>query len=148
MCGITGFCDFTKKSTSAELNSMMHVIEHRGPDDKGALVHKLDKAVIGLGHRRLSILDLSVDGVQPMIFENLDIIYNGEVYNFQEIRLELEGLNHTFHSQSDTEVILKAYHTWGLDALDKFRGMFAIAIFDRNKEELTLIRDRAGVKPL
>lgn len=148
MCGITGFCDFTKKSTSNELNSMMDVIVHRGPDAKGKLVHKLNKAVIGLGHRRLSILDLSEDGVQPMAFKNLDIIYNGEIYNFQEIKLELEALNHTFHSQSDTEVILKAYHTWGLKALDKFRGMFAIAIFDKEKEQLTLIRDRAGVKPL
>jgi asparagine synthase (glutamine-hydrolysing) len=148
MCGITGFCDFTKKSTSTELSSMMHVIEHRGPDAKGELVHKLDNAVIGLGHRRLSILDLSSDAVQPMTFENLDIVYNGEVYNFQEIKVELEALNHTFHSQSDTEVILKAYHTWGLKALDKFRGMFAIVIFDKNKEELMLIRDRAGVKPL
>ena len=148
MCGITGFCDFTKKSTLSELGSMLHVIEHRGPDAKGELVHKLDGAIVGLGHRRLSILDLSEEGTQPMSYENLDIIYNGEVYNFQEIKVELESLNYTFHSNTDTEVILKAYHTWGVAALEKFRGMFAIVIFDRDKERLTLIRDRAGVKPL
>jgi len=148
MCGITGFCDFTKKSTLNELGAMLQVIEHRGPDAKGELVHKLDKGIVGLGHRRLSILDLSEEGIQPMTYDGLDIVYNGEVYNFQEIKVELESLNYTFHSDTDTEVILKAYHAWGIKALEKFRGMFSIVIFDRNKELLTLIRDRAGVKPL
>ncbi len=148
MCGIVGFCDFRKKSTRENLTTMMDVINHRGPDAKGHLYHKLDTNVLGLGHQRLSILDLSNEGIQPMSFEHLDIVYNGEVYNFQEIKVELEALNYSFHSHSDTEVILKAYHCWGLDALEKFNGMFALAIFDKQKDELTLIRDRAGIKPL
>jgi len=148
MCGIVGFCDFTKKSRAKELRAMRDVLVHRGPDAKGELLHALETATIGLGHRRLSILDLSSGGVQPMVFENLELVYNGEVYNFKAIRDELESLGYTFYSQSDTEVLLKAYHAWGLKALDKFRGMFAIAIFDKEQETLTLIRDRAGVKPL
>ncbi len=148
MCGITGFCDFTKKSTSKELISMRDSLEHRGPDGKGELFHELATVSVGLAHRRLSIVDLSSEGLQPMVFENLELIYNGEIYNFQEIQVELELLGYIFTSKSDTEVLLKAYHAWGLNALEKFRGMFAIAIFDKNKEELTLIRDRAGVKPL
>jgi len=103
---------------------------------------------MGLGHQRLSILDLSDEGIQPMQFENLDIVYNGEVYNFKEIQEELKSLGYVFHSQSDTEVVLKAYHCWGVDALEKFNGMFAMAIFDKEKDKLTLIRDRAGIKPL
>jgi len=148
MCGIVGFCDFRKKSTIENLRSMMEVINHRGPDAKGDLYHKLNRNVLGLGHQRLSVLDLSDEGIQPMSFEHLDIVYNGEVYNFQEIKLELEELNYSFHSLSDTEVILKAYHCWGLNALEKFNGMFALAIFDKQKDELILIRDRAGIKPL
>jgi len=148
MCGITGFCDFTKRSTANELGAMTDALLHRGPDAKGQLIHELDVSMVGLGHRRLSILDLSSGGVQPMVFENLEIVYNGEVYNFETIKSELESLGYTFYSQSDTEVLLKAYHAWGIKALDKFRGMFAIAIFDKEKETLTLIRDRAGVKPL
>jgi asparagine synthase (glutamine-hydrolysing) len=148
MCGITGFCDFTKRSSAKELSAMRDALVHRGPDAKGQLIHELEVATIGLGHRRLSILDLSSGGVQPMIFENLELVYNGEVYNFQTIRDELESLGYTFHTQSDTEVLLKAYHAWGLKALDKFRGMFAMAIFDKGQETLILIRDRAGVKPL
>lgn len=148
MCGITGFCDFTQKSRAKELHSMMDAIEHRGPDAKGALIHELGHVNLALGHRRLSILDLSSEGTQPMVFENLEIVYNGEVYNFEEIKVDLEIKGYVFHSQSDTEVILKAYHAWGLKALDKFTGMYAMAIFNKEKEVLTLIRDRAGVKPL
>ena len=148
MCGVVGFCDFTKKSSPENLSMMMNPIQHRGPDAYGQEYHELEDSVVGLGHQRLSILDLSDEGIQPMSFEHLDIVYNGEVYNFQSIRVELEALGYGFHSTSDTEVILKAYHCWGLKALDKFNGMFAIAIFDREEERLTLIRDRAGVKPL
>jgi len=148
MCGIVGFCDFRKKSRKKNLELMMDVIEHRGPDAKGHLYYELNDITVGLGHQRLSILDLSDEGIQPMQFEHLDIIYNGEVYNFKEIQRELITLGYDFHSQSDTEVILKAYHCWGLDALEKFNGMFALAILDRKNETLTLIRDRAGIKPL
>lgn len=127
---------------------MMRVLTHRGPDADGHTVDELEHVHVALGHQRLSILDLSLDGIQPMFFEDLEIIYNGEIYNFKEIREELEPLGYTFNSTSDTEVILKAYHCWGLKALDKFSGMFAIAILDKANEKLTLIRDRAGVKPL
>lgn len=148
MCGIVGFCDFGKKSSKEHLESMMGAIAHRGPDAHGHLYHRLEDVTVGLGHQRLSILDLSDEGLQPMQFEHLDIIYNGEVYNFAEIQEELKGLGYTFHSHSDTEVILKAYHCWGVDALEKFNGMFAIALLDKRDETLTLIRDRAGIKPL
>ncbi len=148
MCGIVGFCDFRKSSKESNLEAMMGAIAHRGPDAHGHLYHNLDKVTVGLGHQRLSILDLSDEGIQPMQFEHLDIIYNGEVYNFIEVQDELRELGYSFHSHSDTEVILKAYHCWGLDALAKFNGMFAMAILNKRDENLTLIRDRAGIKPL
>nr|MBP3725141.1 asparagine synthase (glutamine-hydrolyzing) [Campylobacter sp.] len=148
MCGIIGFCDYNKKSDFDILSNMTDTLIHRGPDDKGCDIIRLDKAFIGFGHRRLSVIDLSELGHQPMSFDGLSIVYNGEVYNFQEIKKELESLGYDFASHSDTEVILKAYHKWGIRAVDKFNGMFAIAIFDRAKNKITLIRDRAGVKPL
>jgi len=148
MCGITGFCDFQKKSNVSDLGLMMDALRHRGPDIGGKVEYELDFVNVGLGHRRLSILDLSEEGRQPMSYESLEIVYNGEVYNFQEIRSELEQLGYEFNSQSDTEVVLKSYHAWGLKALEKFNGMFAMAIFDKTDKTLTLIRDRAGVKPL
>lgn len=147
MCGIAGFCDFTKKSNRQTLIDMTDVLHHRGPDDSGYNFYENDYASVGLGHRRLSILDLSKHGHQPMMFENLEIVYNGEVYNFKEIREELLKLNYTFESDSDTEVILKAYHKWGIKAVDKFNGMFAITIYDKVSQKLVFIRDRAGVKP-
>ena len=148
MCGITGFCDFTKKSDKRTLINMTDILHHRGPDDSGYSFYKQDDFNIGLGHRRLSILDLSSDGHQPMIFEDYEIVYNGEVYNFQEIRVELEKYNYTFKSDSDTEVILKSYHLWGIDSINKFNGMFAIAIYDKKDKKLFLARDRIGKKPL
>jgi asparagine synthase (glutamine-hydrolysing) len=148
MCGIAGFCDFTKKLDKQLLQNMTDVIHHRGPDDSGYSFYEDKYANIGLGHRRLSILDLSSHGHQPMIYENLEIVYNGEVYNFKEIREELKKENYSFESDSDTEVILKAYHRWGIKAVDKFNGMFAIAFYDKQKQTLILIRDRAGIKPL
>jgi asparagine synthase (glutamine-hydrolysing) len=147
MCGIAGFCDFTKKSTKQTLENMTDVLNHRGPDDSGYSYYENNYCNIGLGHRRLSIMDLSKHGHQPMKFNNLEIIYNGEVYNFKEIRKELEKYNYTFESDSDTEVILKAYHKWGIKAVDKFNGMFAISIYDKESEKLILIRDRTGIKP-
>jgi asparagine synthase (glutamine-hydrolysing) len=140
MCGIVGF----NSQNSDVLNEMLHQINHRGPDDKGVYEDKL----LSLGHARLSILDLSALGHQPMIFEHLRMVYNGEVYNFKEIREELLALGYTFLSDTDSEVILKAYHAWGIKAVDKFIGMFAIAIYDTTTLDLVLIRDRVGVKPL
>jgi len=148
MCGIAGFCDFTKKSDKQTLIKMTDVIHHRGPDDSGYSFYENEYANIGLGHRRLSILDLSTHGHQPMEFEHLEIVYNGEVYNFKEIQKELIKENYNFHSDSDTEVILKAYHKWGIKVVDRFNGMFAIAIFDKSKDKLLFIRDRMGKKPL
>lgn len=147
MCGIAGFCDFTKKSNKQTLQSMTDVLHHRGPDDSGYSFYENGYAHIGLGHRRLSILDLSNHGHQPMAYESLEIVYNGEVYNFKEIREELIEFNYTFESDSDTEVILKAYHRWGIKAVDKFNGMFAITIYNKENKKLVFIRDRAGVKP-
>ena len=148
MCGIAGFIDFNKKTDFNILKKMTDVLYHRGPDDSGYSFYHRQNYHIGLGHRRLSILDLSKYGHQPMKFDNLEIVYNGEVYNFKEIRCELEKYGYTFESNSDTEVILKAYHKWGIETVHKFNGMFAIAIYDKKEEKLVLIRDRAGVKPL
>jgi len=148
MCGIVGFCDFKKESGRVELMAMMQVLAHRGPNAQGERFHSSSGLDIGLGHRRLSIMDLSNQGRQPMGYEHLEMVYNGEVYNFKEVRFELESKGYLFESKSDTEVLLKAYHCWGLEALHKFNGMFAMAILDKEKDSLTLIRDRAGVKPL
>jgi asparagine synthase (glutamine-hydrolysing) len=149
MCRITGFLDLTFKgeyNLNQIATSMRDTLIHGGPDDGGVYIEP--KYGLALAHRRLSILDLSSSGHQPMEFENLVITYNGEVYNFEEIRQELESLGYTFRSNSDTEVILKAFHRWGIDAVHKFRGMFAFAIWDKTKKKLTLVRDRIGVKPL
>lgn len=147
MCGITGFVDFKKQSGQAELQKMTDSIKHRGPDGEGHWIHQEENACIGLGHRRLSIIDL--DGSpQPMHYKNLSLTFNGEIYNYQEIRKELEGLGHQFTTSGDTEVILHAYEEWGEKCMKDFRGMFAFVIYDKEKHELFLVRDRAGVKPL
>ncbi len=148
MCGISGFIDFNKKIDKDTLIQMTDVLHHRGPDDSGYSLHTLSQANVGLGHKRLSILDLSKHGHQPISFDKIEIVYNGEVYNFSEIKKELESLGYRFESHSDTEVILKAYHKWGLDAVHKFNGMFAFALLDKNRQKVYLLRDRAGVKPL
>jgi asparagine synthase (glutamine-hydrolysing) len=148
MCGIVGFVDFKKKSTKKVLEKMTNVIAHRGPDDAGYSFSLNKNEHIGLGHRRLSILDLSTHGHQPMSFDSLTMVYNGEVYNFQVIKDELIEKGFSFESESDTEVILKAFSCWGIEAVDKFIGMFALAIYDRDAEKCYLLRDRAGVKPL
>ena len=148
MCGIVGFVDFRKKSSKLILQEMTDILHHRGPDDSGYSFYTSDKYNIGLGHRRLSILDLSKHGHQPMAYDDLEIVYNGEVYNFKEIRVELEKYNYTFSSDSDTEVILKAYHKWGIDSIKKFIGMFSIVIHDKVLNKIFIVRDRAGVKPL
>ncbi len=148
MCGIAGFYDGNKESNLRDLQNITDVLNHRGPDDKGYFFESKHNFNIGLGHRRLSIQDLSSLGHQPMRFENLSISFNGEVYNFKEIRDALIQHEYTFDSDSDTEVILKAFHKWGPDALHRFNGMFAIALFDHQTDQLFLIRDRIGVKPL
>lgn len=148
MCGIAGFIDFNKRSTQEVLLAMTDTMSRRGPDDAGYEVYEAAQAFIGFGQRRLSILDLSPLGHQPMHYENLTVDFNGEIYNFKEIRKELEDKGYTFNSWSDTEVILKGYKCWGKDVVHKFIGMFAIALYDREKEQVLFFRDRAGVKPL
>ncbi|NIC38810.1 asparagine synthase (glutamine-hydrolyzing) [Halomonas desiderata] len=148
MCGISGFIDWKNISGLDCIKAMTDVLHHRGPDDSGLFYKQYEGAHVGLGHRRLSILDLSSHGHQPMDHRHLTIVYNGEVYNFKEIRTELERQGYVFDSGSDTEVILKAYHCWGIEMVHRLNGMFALAIFDAEKKELVLLRDRAGVKPL
>ena len=150
MCGITGFVDFSRNSTLSDLKVMTHVIEHRGPDDVGTEWFDTQACSLGLGFRRLAIIDLSPLGHQPMHnpADGCWIVFNGEVYNFKEIRKELEGNGHAFISHSDTEVILKAYQHWGMSCVDRFIGMFAMALYNPKEDKLILLRDRAGVKPL
>ena len=147
MCGISGFADFNKRTGRDVLEKMNRIIAHRGPDGEGYGFYNAPNASIGLGHRRLSIIDLSEGGKQPQTFQSLHITFNGEIYNYTEIKKELEQKGHQFHSHSDTEVILHAYHEWGCAALQKFIGMFAFVIYDEVKQKLFACRDRAGVKP-
>ncbi|GAB4407442.1 MAG: asparagine synthase (glutamine-hydrolyzing) [Anaerolineae bacterium] len=148
MCGITGILSFDKgASVSCDLiQKMTDCLQHRGPDDDGLYA----TGPIGLGHRRLAIIDLSPGGHQPMPGPDGTtwLIYNGEIYNYRDIRAELEAQGHRFKSHSDTEVILHAYQEYGPDCLARFNGMFAFALWDEQKQQLFLARDRFGIKPL
>jgi asparagine synthase (glutamine-hydrolysing) len=150
MCGIAGFIDFNKTSNQEVLTKMTDTLEHRGPDDKGYHVWNTENAVIGFGHRRLSIIDLSPLGHQPMFSKNgrWSIIFNGEVYNYKEIQTELISLGYQFASNSDTEVIMNALDCWGEQAVHKFIGMFAFVLYDLHHQQIHVYRDRAGVKPV
>lgn len=147
MCGIAGVCNLNSEAVpSGLLKRMTDVIAHRGPDGEG----QYTDGSVGLGHRRLAIIDLSPAGHQPMASVSGDVVitYNGEIYNFQKLRVELEALGYQFHSRTDTEVVVHAYEEWGERCLDRFNGMFAFAILDRKRHRLFLARDRYGVKPL
>ena len=146
MCGISGIINKNNEAVDiASLQRINDLIAHRGPDDFGFYFYKN----IGLAHRRLSILDLSSLGHQPMSYkERYWITYNGEVYNYLELRDELIPLGYSFKSSSDTEVIMAAYDCWGVDCLQKFNGMWSFAILDTIKDEVFFARDRFGVKPL
>ncbi len=148
MCGISGFFDFKLQSSPEILESMNNSLIHRGPDASGKKFFAENNCQVGLGHRRLSIIDLQETGNQPMQCNDIWITFNGEIYNYKEIKSELIQLNHKFVSTSDTEVILHAYAQWGIACLQKFTGMFAFALYDKNKEQAYIVRDRAGVKPL
>ena len=148
MCGIVGFYSNTKyEDLQTKLHAANELLRHRGPDDSGVYLDQ--RYGIGLGHRRLSILDLSQAGHQPMTCQNGDlaIVFNGEIYNFKEIRDNLKNEGHRFRSNSDTEVLLRAYQQWGRECLQRFIGMFAFTIWDRKKNELFMARDRIGIKP-
>ncbi len=148
MCGISGFVDFKKDTSQLVLEKMNRMLAHRGPDGEGYGVYNADNATVGLGHRRLSIIDLTTAGSQPQTFGSKHITFNGEIYNHAEIRVLLESKGHVFHSHSDTEVILHSFAEWGNDAIQHFIGMFAFVIYDEATKILTACRDRAGVKPL
>jgi asparagine synthase (glutamine-hydrolysing) len=152
MCGIAGFVEsprtetpFLSEAALELLHRMCEVIRHRGPDDEGVLVED----GVALGMRRLSIIDLST-GNQPIANEDgtVSVVFNGEIYNFRELRAELEAAGHRFRTASDTEVIVHGYEEWGAAALRRFRGMFGVAIWDRRTRSLLLARDRIGIKPL
>ena len=148
MCGITGILRQTEGVGRDLLGAMTQCLSHRGPDDEGIFVSEDGK--LGLGFRRLSIIDLSDKGHQPMLDAtgSATIIFNGEIYNFQELRKELEARGRSFRSRTDSEVLLNAYLEWGTGCLERLNGMFAFAIWDLRRRELFLARDRFGIKPL
>ena len=153
MCGLAGLIDLSRSTTrdtlTAAATAMADTLAHRGPDSSGVWVD--ETAGIALGHRRLAIVDLSPAGHQPMLTRdgNFALVYNGLVYNFEELRSELEAVGRRFYSRSDTEVILTAIAEWGLEAaVSRFIGMFAFALWDRRRCHLHLVRDRLGIKPL
>lgn len=163
MCGIAGFINFNGSPVDADiLKRMTSAVHHRGPDDEGYYVNRLSeykisdkwkyskgKGHVGLGHRRLSIIDLST-GHQPMTNEDgsIWIVFNGEIYNFLDLKKELIQEGHRFQTSCDTEVIIHGYEQWGEDCVTRLRGMFAFAIWDEIKQSLFLARDRVGIKPL
>lgn len=147
MCGITGIFDTRgrREIDRVRLQRMNDSQSHRGPDGEGLHI----EPGVGLGHRRLSIIDIAT-GQQPLYNEDKSVVvvFNGEIYNYQQLIPELQALGHVFHTRSDTEVIVHAWEAWGEKCVDRFRGMFAFALYDRNCDTLFLARDRLGVKPL
>jgi asparagine synthase (glutamine-hydrolysing) len=148
VCRIAGVFNPKAEHLQADILRMRDAMHRGGPDDAGLFIHPT--LPLALGHRRLSFLDLSSAGHQPMKTPDgkLQIIFNGEIYNFREIREELLSYGHQFHTQSDTEVILAAYVQWGVDSFSRFNGMFALAMWDESTNEIILARDHAGIKPL
>lgn len=145
MCGICGEIFWDGQLAQAEhLAPMLQALEKRGPDDGGTWL----QGQVGLGHRRLSIIDLSEAGHQPMMDQELSLVFNGCIYNYQALTEELKALGHQFKSHSDTEVILKAYRQWGMECVQHFEGMFAFALWDDHQQQLMIARDRFGIKPL
>lgn len=148
MCGICGYIS-KKNITKEQLKEMNDTMYHRGPNDSGEEIYPMSEGYqVGFAQRRLSILDLSMLGHQPMHSANqrVSVVYNGEIYNFQELKEELT--DYPFRSNCDTEVIIAAYLKWGIQCVERFNGMFAIALYDRDTEDIFLIRDRIGKKPL
>ena len=150
MCGILGgWWSETPKDVETLLNSALEKLSHRGPNDKGVEFFASNNGKVALGHTRLSIIDLSSGGHQPKFSHSgrYAIIFNGEIYNYKELRTELKNLGEKFSSDSDTEVLLSAWEKWGADSLRRFEGMFAFVVFDREENKLTCVRDAFGIKP-
>ena len=155
MCGICGIVSFTNDQLVSHrvLKDMVTLIDHRGPDDEGIYLGwdvKPGRYRLGLGNRRLSIIDLSPKGHQPMCNEDetIWISYNGEIYNFREIKEQLEQKGHKFKSHTDTEVIIHAYEEWGTESIKRYIGMFAFMLWDSRQEYVWVVRDRLGIKPV
>lgn len=148
MCGISGFISATRQDTLAVVATMSHALRHRGPDQEGQWQN--DARTVAFGHTRLSIIDLSELGRQPMCDpeSGVTLAFNGEIYNYRELRRELAQLGHSFRSQSDSEVLLRGYIEWGNDVVAKLRGMFTFGIWDPRLQEVLIVRDRLGIKPL
>jgi asparagine synthase (glutamine-hydrolysing) len=147
VCGLAGEVRFDgTQADVATLQRMTACLEKRGPDDSGFWA----RGPVALGHRRLSIIDLSAMGAQPMVdpHEGLTIVFNGIIYNYKQLRAELTAAGHAFFSTSDTEVVLKAYAQWGTDFVHHFHGMFAIAVVEHLSGRVVLARDRLGIKPI
>jgi len=147
MCGIVGIFNLDRAPVPPLLlQRMTRTLAHRGPDGEGFYID----GSLALGHRRLAIIDLSPAAAQPMSTEDeaLTVVFNGEIYNFLELRRQLEAIGYAFRSKSDTEVLLYAYDAWGGDCLRRLNGMFAFALWDKRKRELVMARDRYGIKPL
>ncbi|MCF2493777.1 MULTISPECIES: asparagine synthase (glutamine-hydrolyzing) [Dyadobacter] len=147
MCGIAGFIDYKQGSSQEILIKITKELHHRGPDASGHQIFDSAGVQIGIGHQRLAIIDLSDSGIQPMQFGDLWIVFNGEIYNYQNIKKELLLLGHHFTGHSDTEVILHAFQQWGISCVDKFIGMFAFVVYDAKARTIHCVRDRAGIKP-
>src|SRR3989339_854415 len=173
MCGGSGFFSYQNTVDPKRFYQAHLKLKHRGPDDEGFVYQNYDKTIEALrgddtvkelagyehivnkdksglimGHRRLSIIDLTPLGHQPYRYEGLCLVYNGEIYNYIEIREVLKSQGYCFTTSADSEVFLKAFHCWGTEAFCRFNGMWAAAIYDSQKDQLTLTRDRFGIKPL
>src|SRR3954467_13078548 len=146
MCGFCGVISFKPDAEAVLISKMLRPLEPRGPDAAGIFI----QGKLGFGHRRLSILDLASTSQQPMIDAGLGlgVVFNGCIYNFKELRTELAGRGYRFFSDGDTEVILKAYAAWGPRCVERFYGMFAFALWERDSGRVILARDRLGIKPL
>ena len=149
MCGIAGFIDIQRDDVAQLIDTMCKIIRHRGPDDQGVWVGEGAEHGVALGMRRLSIIDVS-GGHQPIFNEDhsIVVVFNGEIYNHQELRQMLQSQGHSFETNSDTEVIVHAYEEFGDDCVTHLRGMFALALWDRKRQRLLAARDRFGKKPL
>ena len=148
MCGISGYLSYSDKVSEGSVKNTLNLMRRRGPDNQSCFKEKKNNIEIGLLHSRLNIIDLNKRSNQPFYFKDLVLIFNGEIYNYIELREQLIKKNHKFKTESDTEVLLKSYVEWGEDCVNFFVGMWAFAIWDNKNKKLFLSRDNFGEKPL